>query len=101
MRELGEALGGEAALVASSFDAALTLAVASAAGGRDFLVRGGQSPAPIDWGRIAARSGAIVRTAAQSHDAPQGIAAIIRAPEAEDDGDFVGRSRIAAGRLFD
>ncbi|WP_428306103.1 hypothetical protein [Lacipirellula sp.] len=67
-RELAQLVGAEAALVVSSFEAALTLAVACSTGGRDALLVGGidQAAIGIDWRGIAARNGVVLRNVADA-----------------------------------
>jgi L-seryl-tRNA(Ser) seleniumtransferase len=90
--ELCGLTGAEAALVLSSFDAALNVVFAATAANRELLVADGNAAtsAGIDWRRLAARHSAVLRTSAGDAASlaaaiGQGgpLAAIVRSPEAE------------------
>jgi L-seryl-tRNA(Ser) seleniumtransferase len=85
---LSELVGAEAACLTSSFETAVTLAVAATAGNREAAVYGDARAAePIDWRWIAARAGAVPRfvgSGAARADDVAGAAAIVRTPEADD-----------------
>ncbi len=79
-RGLCELIGCEAAFIASSFEGALTLAIAAAAEGRELAVCGASdATSPLNWPWLAMRAGAVLRTGGQS----AGAAAVLRAPDAE------------------
>jgi L-seryl-tRNA(Ser) seleniumtransferase len=87
-RELCAIAGGEAALVTSTFEAAVTLAVAATAGGRETMLFGaGNARGPIDWPHLTARAGCALLPATPSSQgavAKASAAALVRAPDAED-----------------
>jgi L-seryl-tRNA(Ser) seleniumtransferase len=82
------ATGGEAAFIASTLEGAVTLAAASVAGGRELTVYGSlDSAGPLDWRHLAARSGCALLPPpadAERRAARESIAAVLRAPDAED-----------------
>jgi L-seryl-tRNA(Ser) seleniumtransferase len=89
-RDLCSLSGAEAALVLSSFDAALNVAFAATAANREASVVGGSDPANagVDWRRIAARHASVLQTVADSESLPtasRGVsppAVIVRASDA-------------------
>jgi L-seryl-tRNA(Ser) seleniumtransferase len=79
-RGLSELAGSEAAILVRSFEAALALALAATAEGREIVLCGADDVTrPVDWRRLAARAGAVLRTDGQAGEA----AAVVRAPEGE------------------
>jgi L-seryl-tRNA(Ser) seleniumtransferase len=79
-RGLSELAGSEAAILVRSFEAALALALAATAEGREIALCGADDVMrPVDWRRLAVWAGAVLRTDGQAGEA----ASIVRAPEGE------------------
>ncbi len=90
--ELCNLSGAEAALILSSFDAALGVVLSTAAANREILVstRANAEVAAIDWPRLTARYGAVLRTSAgdvaslsAAVGAGPGFSALLRSPDDE------------------
>jgi L-seryl-tRNA(Ser) seleniumtransferase len=94
-RGLSELVGGEAAWLANTFEGAVTVAAAATAGQREMLLVGDvEAPGPLDWRWIAARAGAVLKTAPAlpsadavsdaraGKDTRKAPAAVVRVPDA-------------------
>lgn len=99
-QSVSELVGAEAACLTSSFETAVTLAVAATAGNRELAVYGDANAAePIDWRWIAARAGAVPRFVAAGGARAEDVAAaaaIVRTPEADDGAAGVDLGALAA-----
>lgn len=89
--ELGQLTGAESVLALNNFDAALAVALATAAANRESLLAGGveTGATDVDWRGVAARNGVVLRSAvergalATQLNAGAPLAALLRAPDAE------------------
>ncbi len=89
-REAARVAGAEAAAVISSFEGALTLALAALAGQREVALVGAEDVAdPINWRWVAARAGAVLSTRPDANLSASGEsgppAALVRPPISDAD----------------